>query len=489
MSDPTDRSSLSHLRHDLRTPLNQIIGYSELLAEEAADAGHETYGPDLQRIRGAARQLLDLINRNLTDERVTLAGEIIAATAPAAAPAAGSAPPLAAAEDGRAPITGRILVVDDQPGNRDMLARQLERQGHATTVAGDGREALERLRAAPHDLVLLDLMMPVLDGHGTLAEMKADPALSHLPVIMISALDELGSVVRCIERGAEDYLPKPFNPTLLRARIGAGLEKKRFRDQERAYVRTIEETQQRLQAELQEAENYVRSILPPPLTSGPVRSEWLLVPSTELGGDAFGHHWIDPDHLAIYLLDVCGHGVGAALLSVTAGNVLRHGSLPSVDFRDPGAVLTALNEVFLMENQNGMYFTIWYGVWSPSSRRLRLASAGHPAALLATPAGAERKVERLRGPGMILGGMSGTVYRTIERTLPAGAQLYVVSDGTFEITLPSGEMWPVADFERHFTAPPAGTAAEDLAALLARARALRGATMLDDDFSIMRLDL
>jgi sigma-B regulation protein RsbU (phosphoserine phosphatase) len=370
-----------------------------------------------------------------------------------------------------------------------MLARQLERQGHATTVAGDGREALERLRAAPHDLVLLDLMMPVLDGHGTLAEMKADPALSHLPVIMISALDELGSVVRCIERGAEDYLPKPFNPTLLRARIGAGLEKKRFRDQERAYVRTIEETQQRLQAELQEAENYVRSILPPPLTAGPVRSEWLLVPSTELGGDAFGHHWIDPDHLAIYLLDVCGHGVGAALLSVTAGNVLRHGSLPGVDFRDPGAVLTALNEVFLMENQNGMYFTIWYGVWSPSSRRLRLASAGHPAALLATPAGAERKVERLRGPGMILGGMSGTVYRTIERTLPAGAQLYVVSDGTFEITLPSGEMWPVADFERHFTAPPAGTAAEDLAALLARARALRGATMLDDDFSIMRLDL
>ncbi|MEN9812676.1 MAG: hypothetical protein RL479_1362, partial [Verrucomicrobiota bacterium] len=349
MSDPTDRSSLSHLRHDLRTPLNQIIGYSELLAEEAADAGHETYGPDLQRIRGAARQLLDLINRNLTDERVTLAGEIVAATEPAATPAAGSAPPLAAAEDTRAPITGRILVVDDQPGNRDMLARQLERQGHTTTVAGDGREALERLRAAPHDLVLLDLMMPVLDGHGTLAEMKADPALSHLPVIMISALDELGSVVRCIERGAEDYLPKPFNPTLLRARIGAGLEKKRFRDQERAYVRTIEETQQRLQAELQEAENYVRSILPPPLTAGPVRSEWLLVPSTELGGDAFGHHWIDPDHLAIYLLDVCGHGVGAALLSVTAGNVLRHGSLPSVDFRDPGAVLTALNEVFLME--------------------------------------------------------------------------------------------------------------------------------------------
>ena len=131
---------------------------------------------------------------------------------------------------------------------------------------------------------LLDMMMPVLDGYGALSEIKNDPALRHLPVIMISALDELGSVVRCIERGAEDYLPKPFNPTLLRARIGAGLEKKRFRDQERLYVRTIEETQKRLKHELTEAENYVRSILPPP-SAGPVATDWRLIPSGELGGD------------------------------------------------------------------------------------------------------------------------------------------------------------------------------------------------------------
>lgn len=499
------RHTLSHLRHDLRTPLNQIIGYSELLLEETADAGHAGYAPDLAKIRGAAKTLLNLINDNLTDARLTFTGEIVEQGPVTASPFAlrpapsSSAPPVAAADlplagsdddASAAAAPGRILVVDDNPDNRDMLVRRLKRQGHTAAGAGDGRAALGALRAVPFDLVLLDMMMPVLDGYGTLLEIKHDPALRHLPVIMVSALDELGSVVRCIERGAEDYLPKPFNPTLLRARIGAGLAKKRFRDQERLYVRTIEETQARLQAELTEAENYVRSILPPPLAAGPVRTDWRLVPSTELGGDSFGYHWIDADHLALYLLDVCGHGVGAALLSVTAINVLRSAALPGVDFRDPGAMLTALNEAFLMEKQNDMYFTIWYGVWRPATRRLRFATAGHPPALLALPApgGGPRAVEPLRGPGMILGGMSGVVYKTLERTIPAGAQLYVVSDGTFEIKLADGSMWPWAEFRRFFAALPAG-GDSDLDRLLAHVRALHGPGPLEDDFSIVRFDL
>jgi sigma-B regulation protein RsbU (phosphoserine phosphatase) len=507
MSDSvTDRTNLSHLRHDLRTPINQIVGYSELLLEETADAGHAGYAPDLEKIRGAAKTLLNLINDNLTDERLTLAGEIVAQGAVTAAPfmfnapkpatrppiettgAAGSRPPVAA-EDSPAAVPGRILVVDDNEGNRDMLARQLERQGHTVASAGDGREALQRLRAETFDLVLLDMMMPVLDGYGTLLEIKKDAALKHLPVIMISALDELGSVVRCIERGAEDYLPKPFNPTLLRARIGAGLEKKRFRDQEQLYVRTIEETQARLKAELDEAERYVRSILPAPLADGPLRTDWRLIPSTELGGDSFGYHWIDPEHLALYLLDVCGHGVGAALLSVTAINVLRNAALPGVDFRNPGAMLTALNEAFLMEKQNDMYFTIWYGVWQPATRTLRFSTAGHPPALLATPQpGGRRAVSALRGPGMILGGMSGVTYRTEEVRVPGPAQLYVVSDGTFEIKREDGSMWSTAEFHAFFEQPPPA-GGSDLDALFAQVKALHGPGPLEDDFSILRFDL
>jgi phosphoserine phosphatase RsbU/P len=500
MSDPVaDRTNLSHLRHDLRTPINQIVGYSELLIEETGDAGHTVYAPDLEKIRGAAKTLLNLINDNLTDERLTLAGEIVGSGIAVAPPSVtspsrestaspNSQAPLTAA-DTPAAVPGHILIVDDNEGNRDMLARQLVRQGHTVDAAVDGRDALARLRAAPFDLVLLDMMMPVLDGYGTLREIKNDPALRHLPVIMISALDELGSVVRCIESGAEDYLPKPFNPVLLRARIGAGLEKKRFRDQERHYVKTIEETQARLQAELTEAENYVRSILPPPITAGSITTDWRLIPSTELGGDSFGYHWIDPDHFALYLLDVCGHGVGAALLSVTAINVLRNAALPGVDLRDPGATLTALNEAFLMEKQNDMYFTLWYGVWEPSTRTLRFATAGHPPALLATPQPDGRhRVELLRGPGMILGGMAGVVYKTNEHRIAGPAKLYVVSDGTFEITRPDGSMWSPAEFHAFFSAP-AESGGSDLDRLFARVRDLHGPGPLDDDFSIVRFSL
>lgn len=515
MSLPDPRAPLSHLRHDLRTPLNQILGYSELLLEESDDAGHLAYAADLEKIRKAAKALLNLINENLTDERLSLVGDIVDLGSRTAAPFAVACPrppptPVipaadpetknAAAETTTLPCAseasppsltaqpGRILVVDDLQGNREVLARQLTRQGHSITTASDGATALERLRAEPFDLVLLDLMMPVLDGFSTLVALKHDPALRHLPVIMISALDELAAVVRCIEHGAEDFLPKPFNATLLQARIGAALNKKRFRDQEAHYLRTIEQTQTRLQAELTEAENYIRSILPPPGLCRTIPVDWRLVPSTELGGDSFGYHWIDEDHFAIYLLDVCGHGVGAALLSVTAINVLRNAALPGVDFRDPGALLTALNEAFLMEKQNDMYFTIWYGVWQVSTRTLRYATAGHPPALLVTALPAGPKLETLKASGMILGGMSGMTYRTFTRTIPGPARLYVVSDGTYEIQRPDGTLWTEAEFHAFFTRP-AAPEANELDALFAQVQSLHGPGPLDDDFSIVRFAL
>lgn len=500
MSDSTSsRTNLSHLRHDLRTPINQIIGYSELLMEEAEDAGHDAYAPDLTKIRNAAKQLLNLINDNLTDNRMQLSGDIVDAgaqtappfpfTSPGSRPSIPSAPPMLNEEDRPAATPGRILVVDDNEGNRDMLSRQLERQGHTVATASDGQAALDQLRAATFDLVLLDMMMPVLDGYSTLEAIRTDPALRHLPVIMISALDELSSVIRCIERGAEDFLPKPFNPTLLRARIGACLEKKRFRDQEQTYLKTIEETQARLQAELTEAENYVRSILPPTGLSRTIPVDWRLIPSTELGGDSFGYHWIDDDHFALYLLDVCGHGVGAALLSVTAINVLRNAALPGVNFRDPGAVLTDLNEAFLMEKQNDMYFTIWYGVWQPATRTLRYATAGHPPAILvARDSAGLRNVTPLRMPGMILGGMSGMVYRTGEQHVPGPASLYLVSDGTFEIEKPDGTMWSTEEFQSFFATPPS-PGVSDLDRLFEHVKSLHGPGPLDDDFSIVRFDL
>ncbi|MBE9182567.1 response regulator [Oculatella sp. LEGE 06141] len=140
---------------------------------------------------------------------------------------------------------GLVLVVDDNEMNRDLLSRRLKRQGHDITIAEDGKQALEKMRSQQFDLVLLDIMMPEMNGYQVLEYLKADAALRHIPVIMISALDDIESVVRCIELGAEDYLFKPFNPTILKARISACLEKKRLRDQEQAYLKQLQDEQEK----------------------------------------------------------------------------------------------------------------------------------------------------------------------------------------------------------------------------------------------------
>jgi class 3 adenylate cyclase len=145
-----------------------------------------------------------------------------------------------------------VLVVDDIEMNRDMLCALLEADGHKATVAENGRLGLEAIKAKPFDLVLLDVMMPEMNGYQVLEQLKADPNLRDIPVIVLSALDEIGSVVRCIELGAEDYLPKPFDPVLLRARIGACLEKKRLRDQEVRLRNELAEWNKRLEQRVQE---------------------------------------------------------------------------------------------------------------------------------------------------------------------------------------------------------------------------------------------
>lgn len=488
MSTETPKESpLAKLRHDLRTPINHILGYSELVSEELADQGIDSAAADLAKIRDAAAKLLAMVGDNLSEEGFAhLSGERNLAPSgsseSAKASASKTAPPV---DDSLAEIPGRILVVDDNPENRETLARRLQRQGHIIAMAGDGEQALEALRREPFDLVLLDVMMPVMDGHAALDAMKADDHLRHIPVIMISALDELESVVRCIENGAEDYLPKPFNPTLLRARIGASLEKKKLRDQEQEYIRTIELTQRRLTEELQEAGNYVQSIFPPP-TETPFRIDWKYAPSMELGGDAFGYHWIDDDHLAIYLLDVCGHGVGASLLSVSAINVLRSASLPHTDFREPAAVLAGLNDAFPMEKQNNMYFTIWYGVYHQPTRMLRHASGGHPPSLLLSPtSNGGMELSELRSPGMLIGAMPGMTYGSDTSEIPPGSRLLVLCDGTYEIKRTDGTMIEFDEFTDFMREH--GTRPDGLDALLTWVKELRGGQPLEDDFSILRV--
>ncbi|WP_421693544.1 PP2C family protein-serine/threonine phosphatase [Aestuariivirga sp.] len=295
---------------------------------------------------------------------------------------------------------------------------------------------------------------------------------------MTAVLNETGLAARLAEAEAELALLKAELEDinlLYQATIEHG---EAVEDQLAEANLALQSTQKRLSDELTEAANYIFSILPEPRKEVP-RTDWLLVPSTELGGDSFGYHEIDADHMAFYLLDVCGHGVGAALLSVTAINVLRSAALPNTDFRDPGAVLTALNDSFPMERQNNMYFTMWYGVFQRGTGELRYASAGHPASVLRK---ADGSVHTLVTPGIAIGMMPSMSYRTARSQIAEGDRLHLVSDGTFEVETAPGEMLEFQAFVERLSR------SETPSEVLSWVRGLNGPGPLPDDFSLLTID-
>jgi class 3 adenylate cyclase len=245
------------LRHDLRTPLNGVRGFSELVLEDLEQLGGEVLRADLERLVQEVDELLSQLERIVDFSQhdhdapenagggavEAMISELFRDIRPVSETAQSAVAP------------ARILVVDDIATNRDLLSRRLALEGHGVVAAGGGREALERLQNEDFDLVLLDLMMPEMNGFEVLARIKSDDRLHRLPVIMVSALDEVDSVVRCIEAGAEDYLTKPVDPVVLRARINANLEKKRWRERERVYL-------DRLETEKERYEKLLVSILP-----------------------------------------------------------------------------------------------------------------------------------------------------------------------------------------------------------------------------------
>jgi adenylate cyclase len=244
-SPPDIEAYRARLRHDLRTPINAVKGYGEMILEDASEGGHEALLPDLQRLLTSAENLLVRVDAlaSYTGQHDPASALSMDGAARVVAAIKSSVPASAAKT-----ITGCILVVDDNESNRDLLARQLTRDGHAVEVAASAADAFACLQAGSFDLILLDVLMPDVSGYETLLRLKSDPATSEIPVIMISALDELESIVRCIEAGAVDYLPKPFAPPLLRARIRASLENKFMHDRERQMMQEIRDAKERNEA-------------------------------------------------------------------------------------------------------------------------------------------------------------------------------------------------------------------------------------------------
>ena len=218
----------------LRALLDSILGQTDQLGSAAASLGWEEALDDLRKIADAAQHLIGFIDDVVDLSQFGLDDEAEPAVRPedAAAALSGSSQQAAA--------SSAVLVVDDNALDREMLAWRLGRLGYSVTLAEDGFSALELLARQDYDLVLLDVIMPEMNGFDVLEELKADPRLRHVPVIVVSALDGNDWVARCIANGAEDYLPKPFDPVILKARIEASLEKKRLRDREVLYLEEIE---------------------------------------------------------------------------------------------------------------------------------------------------------------------------------------------------------------------------------------------------------
>ena len=343
-----------------------------------------------------------------------------------AAPAENSPKAKAKAED--SPYT--LLVVDDNEDNRYTLSRRLKREGYAKLeTAENGKLALELIRARKVDLILLDIMMPEMNGYEVLEQMKADAELRHIPVIMISAVDEIDSVVRCIELGADDYLAKPFNPTLLRARVGACLEKKRMRDDIIRHVK-------RMERDLEAARDIQLSMVPVdfPVASGeqPLDVYATLQPAYEVGGDFYDFFWLASDRLCVMVADVSDKGATAALHMARAKASIRFlcGREASGYMPNAAELMEAIDRELSRDNPHAMFITMLLALVDTRTGNLEWCNAGHNPPYIVS---ADGTVTPLGGECGIPVGIDPKFFRDPESTqLPPGASLFLYTDGVTE---------------------------------------------------------
>lgn len=369
-----------------------------------------------------------------------------------------------------------VLLIDDQKiigeAVRRLLKDETDIEYHFLSDPALALAEAERLRPT---IILQDLVMPEVDGLDLVVRFRERPATRSIPLIVLSSKEEPAVKAEAFARGANDYLVKLPDRIELIARL---------RYHSNAYIAQLQrdEAYSALAADLHEAASYVRSQLPEPIAAGPIRSAWEFVPSATLGGDSFGYFDVDPGHFAFFLLDVCGHGVGPALLSVSAMAAISRRTLPEVDFLDPASVLAALNVAFAMEKHNLLYFTIWYGVFDRSSRVVRYASAGHPPAIVT---GSGIPPTELRQQSVAIGVIDDAEFVSAEFQLPAAATVYLFSDGIYEVTHPGGEEFSFGEFVDQVEAIAAsGGGPQDI---LKTMRAIQDDPEFDDDVSVMQL--
>jgi sigma-B regulation protein RsbU (phosphoserine phosphatase) len=382
-----------------------------------------------------------------------------------------------------------VLLIDDQPLIGQAVKRMLAEEPDLTFhYCKEPDQALKTALEVRPTVILQDLVLPDVDGLDLVKLYREHEATRDVPVIVLSTREEPKTKADAFSLGANDYIVKLPDKLELVARIrhhSKGYINQLQRDE--AY-RALVASQEALAHDVAEAARYVQSLLPEPMDRGGISADWRFIPSAELGGDTFGYHQVDDDNLAFYLIDVVGHGVGAALLSVSVLNAIRSQSLPQADFREPGQVITALNDRFEMSRQADKYFTAWYGVYQPSRGLIRYSGGGHPPALLVPDGGGETIMLEATGP--MVGAFDGLEFETRDQPVDGPCRVFLYSDGVFEIEQVDGERWPFQTFVSYLSGlirDGAGDAEMDQ--LIEHIRALSGKSGFDDDFSIVQLHL
>lgn len=323
-----------------------------------------------------------------------------------------------------------ILIVDDEPYNIDYLEQELDDLGYATMSAANGKEALAQVAEAQPDMILLDIMMPVMDGFEVLAKLKEDPVQRDIPVVIISAMADMESVVKGIELGAEDYLPKPFDPVLLQARLRAGLGKKHLKDMEKEYLKALER-------EFEIGREMQAGFLPREL---PKIEGWEIAaffqPARNVAGDFYDVFKLSEDgKIGLLVGDVCDKGVGAALYMTLFRSLLRAlfwatGRLEGIDYAQKLIEVITFVNMYICEIHNSASFaTFFFGVLDEDSGKLVYVSAGHDPPLVIK--GSEVKT-RIRPTGPMVGMLEGVEYKAAELSLGEGEALFLFTDGVLD---------------------------------------------------------
>jgi phosphoserine phosphatase RsbU/P len=425
------------LRHDLRSLVGQIIGYAEILLETGDDSDQESRRNDLERIRTAGQRIITLLNKSVVTSTETAIATITTGEPSLESGESGTisealdSVPLAYQD--RVPETGRILIVDDAEENRDLLARRLGQQGHECVTVESGEEALSLLQSNAFDVMLLDLIMPGMSGFEVLDALRQDPAHQSMCVIMISAVDETDSVVRGIEMGAADFLTKPFNPTLLWARVNSCLRDKRHRDRE---LRLFAELQENYQRERNIADALQRPILRPiPENAFPLLSVATLYNAARaearVGGDLFDAFSLPGGRIALVVADVSGKGLAAAARAVQVKYALRAYALENDG--SPSVIVTALNH-FLCESRgdessNMSFVCLCLAIVDPVAGEVVMTNAGLEPPLIVGADGAASSIEAGSPP---LGILTDLTYESVVFPLKDDDTLLICTDGLTE---------------------------------------------------------